>query len=160
MSTQYAIGSLMCLLCGLVPSKPLCLCLTHLVHLFSWSMRSRLQFYSDRTYGYVVHSLYNGMLAHSRQKVGKIKKVHHIEALEYIEKMRAASPIVWWKSICYHYVRRTRQVTRYRNGDAITATQAYYERVNSHSAGNVSMFDVCGVKEIYPNVWWISIGFR
>lgn len=35
---------------------------------------------------------------------------------------------------------------RYRNGDAITATQAYYERVNSHSAGNVFMFDVCGVK--------------
>ncbi|VDN03858.1 unnamed protein product [Thelazia callipaeda] len=75
-------------------------------------------------------------------------KVNHIEAIEYIEKMRSAQPIVWWKSICYHYVRRTRQVTRYRNGDAISATQAFYERVNSHAAGSIFIYDTCGVKDI------------
>uniref|UniRef100_A0A1I7ZEU9 RRM domain-containing protein n=1 Tax=Steinernema glaseri TaxID=37863 RepID=A0A1I7ZEU9_9BILA len=37
---------------------------------------------------------------------------------------------------------------RYRNGDAITATQVYYERVNSHTSGNVFLFDICGYKDI------------
>lgn len=35
---------------------------------------------------------------------------------------------------------------RYRNGDAVTATQVYYERVNSHSSGNVFLYDSCGYK--------------
>uniref|UniRef100_A0A915Q799 Uncharacterized protein n=1 Tax=Setaria digitata TaxID=48799 RepID=A0A915Q799_9BILA len=74
--------------------------------------------------------------------------VSHIEAMEYIEKMRSAPPIVWWRSICYHYVRRTRQVTRYRNGDAISALQTFYERVNSHAAGSVFIYDACGVKDV------------
>ncbi|VDN86003.1 unnamed protein product, partial [Brugia pahangi] len=68
--------------------------------------------------------------------------------MEYIEKMRSAPPIVWWRSICYHYVRRARQVTRYRNGDAISALQTFYERVNSHAAGSVFIYDACGVKDI------------
>lgn len=29
-----------------------------------------------------------------------------------IQAMREAVPIVWWKATCYHYVRRTRQVTQ------------------------------------------------
>jgi hypothetical protein len=37
--------------------------------------------------------------------------------------MQQATPCIWWKAISYHYVRRTRQVTRYRNGDAYTTTQ-------------------------------------
>ena len=61
--------------------------------------------------------------------------------------MREAFPIVWWKAMCYHYVRRTRQVTRYRNGDAFTTTQVYYERVNSHTAGCAFNFTNCGVKD-------------
>ncbi len=62
--------------------------------------------------------------------------------------MREALPIVWWKAVCYHYVRRTRQVTRYRNGDAFTTTQVYYERVNSHSASSAFNFSGCGIKDI------------
>lgn len=50
--------------------------------------------------------------------------------------------------MCYHYVRRKRQVTRYRNGDAYTSTQVYYERVNSHAAGSSFVFAYCGVKDI------------
>ena len=62
--------------------------------------------------------------------------------------MREALPVVWWKAVCYHYVRRTRQVTRYRNGDAFTTTQVYYERVNSHTAGSAFNFSRCGVKDV------------
>ncbi|KHN77669.1 Transmembrane protein -like protein [Toxocara canis] len=138
----------------------LCVCYAVWCHLNHYAYASQISFtYSHGpcaqgynfipiAFGIMLYIVYIMECWHNRVKIAKIKKVHHIEALEYIEKMRAAVPIVWWKSICYHYVRRTRQVTRYRNGDAITATQAYYERVNSHSAGNVFMYDVCGVKDI------------
>lgn len=64
-----------------------------------------------------------------------------------VRQMREALPIVWWKALCFHYVRRTRQVTRYRNGDAFTSTQVYYERVNSHTAGCAFNFTNCGFKD-------------
>lgn len=60
--------------------------------------------------------------------------------------------VIWyvfrWKAICYHYLRKTKHVTRYRNGDAVTATQVYYERVNSHTSGNIFIYDQCGVKVV------------
>ncbi|GAB6025953.1 hypothetical protein CHUAL_011922 [Chamberlinius hualienensis] len=67
---------------------------------------------------------------------------------EMIGNIKESLPIVWWKAICYHYVRRSRQVTRYRNGDAYTSTQVYYERINSHSASASFVFAHCGVKDI------------
>ncbi|XP_070582265.1 transmembrane protein 151B-like [Ptychodera flava] len=67
---------------------------------------------------------------------------------DMLQRMKEAYPVVWWRVICYHYVRRTRQVTRYRNGDAYTSTQEYYERVNSHSALGAFDFSDCGVKDI------------
>ena len=99
-------------------------------------------------FGILLYLIYLTECWHSRIKVSKIPKTDLTEAKEYIKKLRGATPIVWWKSVCYHYFRRTRQVTRYRNGDAITASQIYYERVNSHTAGNVFMFDSCGFKDI------------
>ncbi|XP_014291995.3 transmembrane protein 151B [Halyomorpha halys] len=68
--------------------------------------------------------------------------------LQRVEAMKEAQPIVWWKAVCYHYVRRKRQVTRYRNGDAFTSTQVYYERVNSHAAAGSFVFAYCGVRDI------------
>ncbi|XP_046664991.1 transmembrane protein 151B-like [Homalodisca vitripennis] len=68
--------------------------------------------------------------------------------LDRVQQMRDALPILWWKAVCYHYVRRKRQVTRYRNGDAYTSTQVYYERVNSHAAGTSFVFAYCGVRDI------------
>ncbi|KAG7153288.1 transmembrane protein 151B-like [Homarus americanus] len=65
-----------------------------------------------------------------------------------IESMRSAQPVIWWKAMCYHYVRRSRHITRYRNGDAYTSTQVFYERVNSHAAGTCFLFSNCGVKDI------------
>ncbi|XP_067120011.1 transmembrane protein 151B-like [Centruroides vittatus] len=67
---------------------------------------------------------------------------------DHIQQMRESQPMIWWKAICYHYVRRSRQVTRYRNGDAYTTTQIYFERVNSHSSGSCFTYTNCGVKDI------------
>ncbi|KAK0396154.1 hypothetical protein QR680_001595 [Steinernema hermaphroditum] len=99
-------------------------------------------------FGVLLYVVYLMECWHYRSKLDKIKKIDIQEANSYIQKMRSATPIVWWKCVCYHYLRRTRQITRYRNGDAITATQVYYERVNSHTSGNVFLFNICGYKDI------------
>uniref|UniRef100_UPI00358FDF70 transmembrane protein 151B-like n=1 Tax=Myxine glutinosa TaxID=7769 RepID=UPI00358FDF70 len=67
---------------------------------------------------------------------------------ERVQHMQTATPCIWWKAISYHYVRRTRQVTRYRNGDAYTTTQVYYERVNTRVAEAEFDYSLCGVKDI------------
>uniref|UniRef100_A0A0N5ATH1 Transmembrane protein 151B n=1 Tax=Syphacia muris TaxID=451379 RepID=A0A0N5ATH1_9BILA len=100
------------------------------------------------TFGVIMYITYIMECGHDYVKRCKIKKVSCAEADEYIKKVCAATPIVWWKSICYHYVRRTRQITRYRNGEAITSTQAYYQRANSHTFGDMFIYDICGVKDI------------
>uniref|UniRef100_H2ZYS8 Si:dkey-13p1.4 n=1 Tax=Latimeria chalumnae TaxID=7897 RepID=H2ZYS8_LATCH len=67
---------------------------------------------------------------------------------ERIRRMQQATPCIWWKAISYHFVRRTRQVTRYRNGDAYTTTQVYHERVNTHVAEAEFDYSHCGVKDV------------
>ncbi|CEF71577.1 Hypothetical protein SRAE_X000090100 [Strongyloides ratti] len=99
-------------------------------------------------FAFLLYIIYLMECWHTRIKKDKIISIDMDDAKDYMEKLQKATPIVWWKSICYHYLRRTRQVTRYRNGDAFTATQVYYERFNSHTAGNVFQFDQCGVKDI------------
>ncbi|XP_046382279.1 transmembrane protein 151A-like [Ischnura elegans] len=74
-------------------------------------------------------------------------KVDIAAVTERVRRLREARPLVWWKVVCYHYVRRKRQVTRYRHGDAYAATQVYYERVNSHAAGGCFVFAYCGVRD-------------
>jgi len=44
-------------------------------------------------------------------------------AYRVIEEMKDAQPLVWWKAVCYHYVRRTREIARIHNGDSYPATQ-------------------------------------
>ncbi|KAL2082732.1 hypothetical protein ACEWY4_022550 [Coilia grayii] len=75
-------------------------------------------------------------------------KVDMDSVSERIQRMQQATPCIWWKAISYHYVRRTRQVTRYRNGDAYTTTQVYHERVNTHVAEAEFDYGNCGVKDI------------
>lgn len=60
-----------------------------------------------------------------------LSKHHYFtqEVYERVQRLQQATPCIWWKAISYHYVRRTRQVTRYRNGDAYTTTQ-----VSGHSS--------------------------
>ncbi|KAM4625493.1 transmembrane protein 151B [Polymixia lowei] len=67
---------------------------------------------------------------------------------ERVLRMRQARPCVWWKAISYHFVRRTRQVTRYRNGDAYTTTQVYHERVNTHVAEGEFDYSRSGMKDV------------
>ncbi|KAK8386164.1 hypothetical protein O3P69_010705 [Scylla paramamosain] len=50
----------------------------------------------------------------TRMQLTHTTPASHVEAM--IEAMRAAQPVIWWKAMCYHYVRRCRHVTRYRNG--------------------------------------------
>ena len=51
------------------------------------------------------------------------------KAYDLIDRYKRAYPIIWWRVICYHYAKRSRQTTSYRNGDAYITTQDYYERV-------------------------------
>ncbi|XP_077413823.1 transmembrane protein 151B [Vanacampus margaritifer] len=67
---------------------------------------------------------------------------------ERVARMRQAQPCIWWKAISYHFVRRTRQVTRYRNGDSYATTQVYNERVNTHVAEGEFDYDRCGMKDV------------
>nr|KAG5688519.1 hypothetical protein BaRGS_031303 [Batillaria attramentaria] len=85
---------------------------------------------------------------HSHTRIELQYKVDINTVYDKVRDMRDGVPIIWWKAICYHYVRRTRQVTRYRNGDAFTSTQVYYERVNTCTAGSAFNFTQCGVKDI------------
>ncbi|CAI4233359.1 unnamed protein product [Auanema sp. JU1783] len=103
-------------------------------------------------FGLMLYIVYLMECWNSRTRLAVMKKVRVGDAHISLQQMRDSLPIVWWKSVCYHYVRRTRQITRYRNGDAVPATQVYYERVNSHTAGNVFLYDICGVKDISKNV--------
>ncbi|XP_044010592.1 beclin-1-like protein A isoform X2 [Aphidius gifuensis] len=72
--------------------------------------------------------------------------------LTKLTQLRLVQPTIWWKAVSYHYVRRKRQVTRYRNGDNYTTTQVYYERVNTHAATSLYFYDYCGVKDISKNL--------
>lgn len=62
----------------------------------------------------------------TRTQITHTTPAAHVLAM--IEAMRTAQPVIWWKAMCYHYVRRSRHVTRYRNGDAYTSTQIF-ERI-------------------------------
>ncbi|XP_072573539.1 transmembrane protein 151B isoform X3 [Paramormyrops kingsleyae] len=83
---------------------------------------------------------YSKMAALAQAEVG--------EVYERVQRLQQATPCIWWKAISYHYVRRTRQVTRYRNGDAYTTTQVYHERVNTHAASSEFDYTRHGVKDV------------
>ncbi|CAB3404515.1 unnamed protein product [Caenorhabditis bovis] len=103
-------------------------------------------------FGLMLYIVYIMECWHSRTKIINMKKVRVEDAMDYIKSLCSSPPIVWWKSVCYHYMRKTRQVTRYRNGDAVPATQVYYERMNSHQAGSMFIYDVCGYKDISKTI--------
>ncbi|KAB5539970.1 hypothetical protein PHYPO_G00095480 [Pangasianodon hypophthalmus] len=75
-------------------------------------------------------------------------KVDLESLVERVQQMQQATPCIWWRAISYHYVRRTRHVTRYRNSDAYSATQVYHERVNTHTAEAEFDYGNCGVKDV------------
>ncbi|KAL0124166.1 hypothetical protein PUN28_006177 [Cardiocondyla obscurior] len=85
---------------------------------------------------------------HSPIRIDLLHAESQDNVLSKLAQLKMAQPRIWWKAVSYHYVRRKRQITRYRNGDNYTTTQVYYERVNTHSATSHYYYDYCGVKDI------------
>ncbi|XP_028847388.1 transmembrane protein 151B isoform X2 [Denticeps clupeoides] len=85
---------------------------------------------------------------HCYSKTATLAQAEVAEVYERVQRLQQATPCIWWKAISYHYVRRTRQVTRYRNGDAYTTTQVYHERVNTHAASSEFDYGRYGVSDV------------
>ncbi|KAM9717218.1 transmembrane protein 151A [Menidia menidia] len=85
---------------------------------------------------------------HCFSKTAILAHAEFQEVYERVQRLQQATPCIWWKAISYHYVRRTRQVTRYRNGDAYTTTQVYHERVNTHASSSEFDYARYGVKDV------------
>ncbi|XP_012732258.2 transmembrane protein 151A [Fundulus heteroclitus] len=85
---------------------------------------------------------------HCFSKTAMLAHAEFQEVYERVQRLQQATPCIWWKAISYHYVRRTRQVTRYRNGDAYTTTQVYHERVNTHASNSEFDYARYGVKDV------------
>ncbi|XP_026122551.1 transmembrane protein 151B-like [Carassius auratus] len=85
---------------------------------------------------------------HCYSKTAMLAQAEVAEVYERVQRLQQATPCIWWKAISYHYVRRTRQVTRYRNGDAYTTTQVYHERVNTHAASSEFDYARYGAKDV------------
>lgn len=96
----------------------------------------------------MLYVIYMAECWHCRARSELQCKVDVDSVYERVLRMRRAQPCIWWKAISYHFVRRTRQVTRYRNGDAYTTTQVYHERVNTHVAEGEFDYSRCGMKDV------------
>ncbi|XP_068582554.1 transmembrane protein 151B [Cebidichthys violaceus] len=96
----------------------------------------------------ILYVLYVVECWHCRARSELQSKADVDSVYERVLRMRQAQPCIWWKAISYHFVRRTRQVTRYRNGDAYTTTQVYHERVNTHVAEGEFDYSHCGMKDV------------
>ncbi|XP_072314115.1 transmembrane protein 151B [Eucyclogobius newberryi] len=96
----------------------------------------------------MLYVLYMVECWHCRARSELQRKADIDSVYERVLKMRQAQPCIWWKAISYHFVRRTRLVTRYRSGDANITTQVYHERVNTHLAEGEFDYSRCGVKDV------------
>ncbi|XP_031703636.1 transmembrane protein 151B [Anarrhichthys ocellatus] len=96
----------------------------------------------------ILYALYMVECWHCRARSELQSKADVDSVYERVQQMREAQPCIWWKAISYHFVRRTRQVTRYRNGDAYTTMQVYHERVNTHVAEGEFDYSHSGMKDV------------
>ncbi|KAK9533713.1 hypothetical protein VZT92_008814 [Zoarces viviparus] len=96
----------------------------------------------------ILYVLYMVECWHCRARSELQSKADVDSVYERVLRMREAQPCIWWKAISYHFVRRTRQVTRYRNGDAYTTMQVYHERVNTHVAEGEFDYSHSGMKDV------------
>nr|XP_023659207.1 transmembrane protein 151B-like isoform X1 [Paramormyrops kingsleyae] len=124
---------------------------------FYYGSRARLYHDSPCSNGYVyiplaflvmLYAVYLVECWYCYSKTATLAKVEISDVYERVQRLQRATPCIWWKAISYHYVRRTRQVTRYRNGDAYTTTQVYHERVNTHAASSEFDYIRHGVKDV------------
>jgi len=86
---------------------------------------------------FVVQVAFMGMLYlvylvecyHSPIRIDLLHAESQDSVLSKLAQLKMAQPRIWWKAISYHYVRRKRQITRYRNGDNYTTTQVIHRRI-------------------------------
>ncbi|GAA6108681.1 transmembrane protein 151B [Tachysurus ichikawai] len=105
-------------------------------------------FYIPLAFLLMLYAVYLMECWHCRARSELQYKANVDSVYDRVLRMRQARPCVWWKAIGYHFVRRTRQVTRYRNGDAYTTTQVYHERVNTQVVEGEFDYSHCGMKDI------------
>ncbi|CDQ63677.1 unnamed protein product [Oncorhynchus mykiss] len=126
-------------------------------HGLYYGVRARLYHDSPCSNGYVyipvaflimLYLVYLVECWHCFSKTSSLARVKISKVYNRVQRLQQAMPCIWWKAISYHYVRRTRQVTRYRNGDAYTTTQVYHERVNTHAASSEFDYAQHGVKDV------------
>ncbi|KAM9708205.1 transmembrane protein 151B isoform 1-T1 [Menidia menidia] len=97
---------------------------------------------------FLLYAVYMAECWHCRARSQLQSKAGVASVYERVLRMQQAQPCIWWKAISYHFVRRTRQVTRYRNGDSYTTTQVYHERVNTHVAEGEFDYSRCGMRDV------------
>uniref|UniRef100_A0A183C1G8 Transmembrane protein n=1 Tax=Globodera pallida TaxID=36090 RepID=A0A183C1G8_GLOPA len=66
--------------------------------------------------GATFYFIYLSECWHHYAQLGLLPRYSIGQVLELVETMRDAIPVVWWKSVCYHYVRRSRRVMRHKFG--------------------------------------------
>lgn len=60
---------------------------------------------------------------HSPIRIDLLHAESQDSVLAKLAQLKISQPTIWWRAVSYHYVRRKRQITRYRNGDNYTTTQ-------------------------------------
>lgn len=84
-------------------------------------------------------------------------------ALGTIKKLRRAVPLLWWRILCYHYVRRRRSGTpRYRAGvgnghSSASMPHTYFERVNTQTRTASFDFGHCGCRDASQGIGGLDL---
>ncbi|XP_033302968.1 uncharacterized protein LOC117207148 isoform X2 [Bombus bifarius] len=138
-------------LCGVLQKEPSCKCLVLSVLIYgclaavTWCRCANV---TKVAFMGMLYLVYLVECYHSPIRIDLLHAESQDSVLLKILQLKSAQPTIWWKAVSYHYVRRKRQITRYRNGDNYTTTQVYYERINTHAATSFYYYDYCGVKDI------------
>ncbi|GIX92533.1 transmembrane protein 151B [Caerostris extrusa] len=111
------------------------------------SVRRRLRIHSI-AFLVMLYLVYLVECWHCSTRIQLTYKVDPSYVYEYIERMREAHPIIWWKALSYHYIRRSRQVTRYRNGDPYTTSHQYLEKINTRVAASCFVYTHIGSRDV------------
>ncbi|XP_010836137.1 PREDICTED: transmembrane protein 151A [Bison bison bison] len=129
-----------------------CLLLTLLIHgpppTYPASPCSDGYLYIPLAFVSLLYLLYLAECWHCHVRSCQAPRTDASTVLALIRRLQQAPPCVWWKATSYHYVRRTRQITRYRNGDAYTTTQVYHERADSRTARGEFDYSAHGVRDV------------
>lgn len=74
---------------------------------------------------------------HSPIRIDLLHAESQDSVLSKLAQLKMARPTIWWRAVSYHYARRKRQITRYRNGDNYITTQVTYLVASAVFVGDV-----------------------